>query len=225
MARWLLALSIVACISPAFAGVSIVDGDTLKIDGVTIRIVEIDTPETFRSRCENELVLGLKAKERIRQLVDSGPVTYVKTGTDRYGRTLAKVFAGEVNVGEMLLEEGIALRYQPGADAKLARLKVWCGQDATLDDTWSAKPTQTEPGCIPPLLQQDFDLNPNRCRSGSIASLFIPADATAEADESEGSVYYPNCTAARAAGAAPIQIGEAGYRRKLDRDGDGVACE
>lgn len=37
--------------------------------------------------------------------------------------------------------------------------------------------------------------------------------------------YYPNCAAARAAGAAPIRAGSAGYSRKLDRDGDGVACE
>ncbi|MDW9450909.1 calcium-binding protein [Sinorhizobium meliloti] len=40
-----------------------------------------------------------------------------------------------------------------------------------------------------------------------------------------GEVYFPNCAAARAAGAAPIYAGEPGYRRKLDRDGDGVACE
>jgi hypothetical protein len=39
------------------------------------------------------------------------------------------------------------------------------------------------------------------------------------------SAYYPNCDAARAAGAAPINAGEPGYRDKLDRDGDGVACE
>ena len=38
-------------------------------------------------------------------------------------------------------------------------------------------------------------------------------------------VYYPNCDAARAAGAAPLYRGEPGYRPKLDRDGDGVACE
>ena len=52
----------------------------------------------------------------------------------------------------------------------------------------------------------------------------------AQADDTAGSndsreVYYENCTAARAAGAAPIYVGEPGYRRKLDRDGDGVACE
>lgn len=41
----------------------------------------------------------------------------------------------------------------------------------------------------------------------------------------EVSVYYQNCAAARAAGAAPIYSGEPGYRSALDRDGDGVACE
>jgi hypothetical protein len=38
-------------------------------------------------------------------------------------------------------------------------------------------------------------------------------------------VYYRNCSAARAAGAAPIRTGEPGYAGHLDRDGDGVACE
>lgn len=38
-------------------------------------------------------------------------------------------------------------------------------------------------------------------------------------------VYYPNCAAARAAGAAPVRVGQPGYGRHLDRDGDGVSCE
>ena len=42
---------------------------------------------------------------------------------------------------------------------------------------------------------------------------------------STDSAYYPNCAAARAAGAAPIRVGDPGYRAGLDRDGDGVACE
>ena len=37
--------------------------------------------------------------------------------------------------------------------------------------------------------------------------------------------YYENCDAVRAAGAAPIRVGDPGYSRKLDRDGDGVGCE
>nr|WP_246355380.1 excalibur calcium-binding domain-containing protein [Nocardioides ungokensis] len=40
-----------------------------------------------------------------------------------------------------------------------------------------------------------------------------------------GSVYYENCDAARAAGAAPLHRGDPGYGPHLDGDGDGVACE
>ena len=36
---------------------------------------------------------------------------------------------------------------------------------------------------------------------------------------------YGSCAEARAAGAAPLYAGQPGYSRKLDRDGDGVACE
>lgn len=39
------------------------------------------------------------------------------------------------------------------------------------------------------------------------------------------SVYYGNCSAARAAGAAPVYAGSPGYGVHLDRDRDGVGCE
>lgn len=45
-------------------------------------------------------------------------------------------------------------------------------------------------------------------------------------EEDEGSdVFYGNCTEARRAGVAPIYRGQPGYRRALDRDGDGKACD
>jgi hypothetical protein len=36
---------------------------------------------------------------------------------------------------------------------------------------------------------------------------------------------YPNCRAARAAGAAPLYAGQPGYGAHMDGDGDGIACE
>lgn len=50
------------------------------------------------------------------------------------------------------------------------------------------------------------------------AAGFAPAIASA-------SPPYKNCSEARADGAAPIHKGDPGYSSKLDRDGDGVACE
>lgn len=60
------------------------------------------------------------------------------------------------------------------------------------------------------------------CHRGGAAPVSRPR---AQALSSGSRAYYPNCAAARAAGAAPLRVGESGYRRALDRDGDGVACE
>jgi len=51
-----------------------------------------------------------------------------------------------------------------------------------------------------------------------------PPTTSSKEDEDEA-VFYRNCTEVRAAGAAPLHIGEPGYRPALDRDHDGVACE
>ncbi|WP_231382005.1 excalibur calcium-binding domain-containing protein [Actinomyces johnsonii] len=50
-------------------------------------------------------------------------------------------------------------------------------------------------------------------------------EAPAQPESDSGSAYYPNCKAARDAGAAPLYRGEPGYRPELDRDKDGIACE
>ncbi len=64
--------------------------------------------------------------------------------------------------------------------------------------------------------------------------LILPARAKVKTDggtsssskpSKPSSAYYKNCDAARAAGAAPVYAGQAGYGRHLDRDGDGVGCE
>ena len=131
----LLVVLLVTAISSASAAsnIVIIDGDTIAIGKERIRILSIDTPETFRSRCENELVLGLRAKQRLRELLDSGDVRIEREGRDRYHRTLANVFAGGIDVGATLLREGFALPYEPGGAAKLRRLQAWCGPEAHLE--------------------------------------------------------------------------------------------
>ncbi|MDQ7906784.1 excalibur calcium-binding domain-containing protein [Phytohabitans sp. ZYX-F-186] len=49
------------------------------------------------------------------------------------------------------------------------------------------------------------------------------AESTAPA--TTATVYYQNCNKARKAGAAPLYPGDPGYRDKLDKDGNGVACD
>jgi outer membrane biosynthesis protein TonB len=52
-----------------------------------------------------------------------------------------------------------------------------------------------------------------------------PAPAPAPAPKPAPAATYANCSAAKAAGAAPLYRGQPGYSSKLDRDGDGIACE
>ena len=107
--------------------IRVIDGDTIEIDDVRIRLLAIDTPETFRSRCSREHQLGFAAKVRLEQLLAQQPVSYQSDGElDRYNRLLANVYAGGQDVGAVLLEEGFALRYEHGSKAKLWRMRQWC---------------------------------------------------------------------------------------------------
>ncbi|MGI5127093.1 excalibur calcium-binding domain-containing protein [Pseudonocardia sp. CA-107938] len=66
-------------------------------------------------------------------------------------------------------------------------------------------------------------------RSSSPAARPVPLaapdpDVDAPSRPAPANVYYKNCAAVQAAGAAPIRRGDPGYRPALDRDGDGEGC-
>lgn len=61
--------------------------------------------------------------------------------------------------------------------------------------------------------------------SQSRAAPARPQGLTGNGSGSRSPGVFANCTAARAAGAAPVRRGDPGYGPHLDRDGDGVGCE
>lgn len=90
------------------------DGDTVWWQGEKIRIADIDAPE-LKGRCEREARLALASRDRLVILLNSGrPPQLRRTGTDRYGRTLAR-FGG---IGDQLIREGLASRWPQRRD--------WC---------------------------------------------------------------------------------------------------
>jgi micrococcal nuclease len=105
----------------------VIDGDTIGSERERIRLLNIDAPESFRSRRERELVMGLKAKERLAALARSGRLDVERHGRDRYGRTLARVYADGRDLGQILIQEGLALPWQDGPAARASRLRHWCG--------------------------------------------------------------------------------------------------
>ena len=118
--------------------IHVTDGDTIRVDREKVRILGLDTPEISRPRCQNELLLGKRAKLALAQMIfNAEAIKIERDGFDRFGRTLAVVklvIAGvETNVSDRLIKEGYALPYVPGKQAKAARLRVWCG---TTIPTW-----------------------------------------------------------------------------------------
>jgi endonuclease YncB( thermonuclease family) len=105
----------------------IIDGDTIELHGgEKIRLLSVDAPEIWKPHCDNELDVGMKAADRLGDLLSDGAITVQRSGTDRYGRTLAVVLVDGHDVGETLVAEGFALPYHPGGAEKLARLQHWC---------------------------------------------------------------------------------------------------
>lgn len=103
----------------AIGDVRIVDGDTFTLAGERIRILGIDAPETHPPNCANEARLGEAATDRLRQLMAAAPLRIDRRGRDTFGRTLARVNAGGVDVGAKLVAEGLAHVY---VDHKIS----WC---------------------------------------------------------------------------------------------------
>jgi hypothetical protein len=88
----------------------VVDGDTIWLGGVKIRIADIDAPETHEPRCSSEKELGDRATLRLQQLLNSGAITLesVDRDEDRYQRKLRIVDVDGTSVGDVLVGEGLA---------------------------------------------------------------------------------------------------------------------
>ena len=55
--------------------------------------------------------------------------------------------------------------------------------------------------------------------------LALPMAGATKKSSGNSTVKFRSCKEARAAGYSDIKKGEPGYSSKLDRDGDGIACE
>ncbi|PPS44829.1 thermonuclease family protein [Chroococcidiopsis sp. TS-821] len=141
------------------------DGDTITVTNnqgakIHVRFACIDAPEIPHSNQEkytksriarNQFHWGMKAQQRVQQLIDRGGdrVSLKITDSDRYGRQIAEVrLADGTLIQEVLAREGLALVYRPylkncpsataveraEASAKSQRIGVW--SDSHFVEPW-----------------------------------------------------------------------------------------
>jgi endonuclease YncB( thermonuclease family) len=92
----------------------VIDGDTFKLGSRKIRITGIDAPELSNARCPQEAALGVRARDRLRDLLNQGSFTMTAhrlQRTDAYGRELMAVERQGVDLGQRLIDEGMAHHY------------------------------------------------------------------------------------------------------------------
>lgn len=124
-----------SCIDTFIEGriVRVADGDTVIIltedkQQVRIRLADIDCPEKSQD-------FDNKATLLVRELCYNKEAKVIKTGTDRYGRTLGVLYVDSINVNEVLVRQGLAWHYKRYTDChrldsleKIARkekLNIW----------------------------------------------------------------------------------------------------
>ena len=176
---------------------SVGDGDTIRVSSpsgtnkTTVRLACIDAPETSQAPYGND------ARQALQEQLPIGTEISLRTkATDRYGRTVAEVIKGTININQALVQSGAAFvywQYIDGCDretysrleneSKLKSLGVWA---------------------VPGGIQRPWDYRRGRKSSGISVNRYRcnEVESWAKAQEllKQGHTY-------------------------LDRDGDGEACE
>ena len=102
------------------------DGDTcyVMIDGTKakIRLLELDTPEISKPKCEAELELGLEARDYLNNLIANASSVEIKTDyeKDYFGRTLAHLIIDGEDASAKIRSNNLGVIYE--RDNK----KDWC---------------------------------------------------------------------------------------------------
>ena len=87
------------------------DGDTCTTtDGEKIRLACIDTPELRGKKAAP--ISAKAARDYLNDLVAGSTVTIERITEDRYGRTVAELSKGPMNIQEHLVEKGFASIYE-----------------------------------------------------------------------------------------------------------------
>ncbi|WP_246674286.1 thermonuclease family protein [Mesorhizobium sp. B4-1-1] len=197
---------------------SIIDGDTIEIHGQRIRFNGIDAPES-KQYCDDakgfEYPCGRRSAEALDSLLaGSRPVQCTFVTWDRYHRFVGDCRRADgVNVAAWMVEHGQALdwpRYSYGAyaaqqaKAKAAKLGLWIGN-----------------------FQEPWDWRTSHSDSATPASQPLSIMSRKLVAQSGGLSCEPRryCSQISSCEDAQWYLHNCSWGRKLDRDGDGVACE
>lgn len=114
-----------------------IDGDSLVVGGVEVRLHGIDAPEFDQScsRAGTTWACGRASADQMTKLIAGQHVICTAVGQDQHGRTLGQCKAGNTDLNRMMVAGGYALAYRRYStayvsaedSARLAKRGIWSG--------------------------------------------------------------------------------------------------
>lgn len=185
--------------------IAIADGDTFRLltpdkKQVRVRLAAIDTPEQGQP-------YSARARQALSDLVFRRDVRVKVIDTDRYGRTVGRVFVGDLDVNAELVRRGAAWVYRKYADDEsLYRLEAEAR--AARRGIWSLPEAQRVP--------------PWEWRNGKRNAEPVASRSPSSPDFVCGAKTY--CREMHSCAEAKFHFEQCGLTR-IDGDGDGRPCE
>lgn len=196
--KWLFVIGL--ALTPVFASAQDIsgsaramDGDSLDMAGIVVRLHGVDAPE-LNQTCAREgqsWACGKEASAKLAQLVNGAELQCEQRDVDDYDRIVARCTARQVDLGQAMVEAGLAVALPQFSDrylgaearAKTLKLGIWASDFQQPVDYRAASPRAHRP------------------KQASVMRQPMASPAPS-------GVYYHNCNAAWAAGAAPLYRGQ-----------------
>ena len=223
--RFLIFASLIGLSSLAnaaeFSGkvIAVLDGDTLMVirDGhpVKVRFAEIDAPEKAQP-------FGMASKKSLSEMVMGKQIKVVTRAVDDYGRLVALVSVGELNVNHEQVRRGMAWEYSRfhsnrelmalQREAQLAKRGLWAEEGAIEPSQWRKQHPSTLAGSlhasVPSTLAPSVSSSTTQALRPSSGQACGKKHCSEMSSCEEAKYYFSQC-------------GE----KALDGDADGMPCE
>lgn len=92
----------------------VIDGDTFYSNGGKYRLAEIDAPELSQT-------FGIESKMYLKRLIENKKVYIDVLSTDKYGRSIVRVYLNGVYISQKMVENGYASQYKRYSNNSLLR--------------------------------------------------------------------------------------------------------
>jgi len=168
--------------------VGVTDGDTVTVlsknnEQVRVRLYGIDAPESAQA-------FGSRAKQTLASMVFGKMVRVEEKDRDRYGRVVARLFVGPVDVNVEQVRQGMAWLYRQYCRESFC--SDWGNVEATAKS--SAQGLWTDSNPVPPWEWRKFGREASHASSVQNAPPVVPSAATIYHGNQRSRVFHhPRC--------------------------------